>query len=394
MKPKTIAVAGHICLDLIPTITTSVSGLDALLVPGKLVDVGPVLMSTGGTVSNTGLALHRLGIPTLLMGKVGDDMFGRAILEIVREKDKQLAEGMIVSEGEATSYTVVINPPGVDRVFMHCPGTNDTFGSNDVAYDKLESASLFHFGYPPLMQKMYLDNGAELADMFKRVKELDVTTSLDMARPDPASPAGKTDWRAILERTLPFVDIFLPSLDETLFMLDRKKFDSLEQTGEIAAHVDDGLLHNLSGRLLDMGARIVALKLGDQGIYLRTTDNSSSLMSIGKCAPDNPDKWVGRELLAPCFKTEVVGTTGAGDCTIAGFLTGFTLGLGPGAVLTAATAVGACNVEKADATSGIVSWREVQQRIINSPQRLPVAVLLEEWSWDESANIWRSPRDR
>jgi sugar/nucleoside kinase (ribokinase family) len=35
--------------------------------------------------------------------------------------------------------------------------------------------------------------------------------------------------------------------------------------------------------------------------------------------PTNAE-WAGRELLAPCYQVSVVGTTGAGDCTIAGLI--------------------------------------------------------------------------
>jgi len=83
------------------------------------------------------------------MGKVGDDILGRAILDFLRRHDPRLADGMIVAAGEPSSYTIVISPPGVDRMFLHCPGANDTFGAADVAYDRLGSARLFHFGYPP-----------------------------------------------------------------------------------------------------------------------------------------------------------------------------------------------------------------------------------------------------
>ena len=102
-------VAGHICLDVIPTLEQRQGDTETLFVPGKLVVVGPMMTVTGGAVSNTGLALHRLGIPTRLMGKVGDDLFGRATLDVLRSYDPALADGMIVAKGEASSYTVVVD---------------------------------------------------------------------------------------------------------------------------------------------------------------------------------------------------------------------------------------------------------------------------------------------
>jgi sugar/nucleoside kinase (ribokinase family) len=68
-------VAGHICLDIIPQMPRV--NLQTSLRPGAVIEVGAAIMATGGPVSNTGLSLHRLGIPTQLMGKVGHDNFGK-----------------------------------------------------------------------------------------------------------------------------------------------------------------------------------------------------------------------------------------------------------------------------------------------------------------------------
>jgi len=171
-------VAGHLCLDIIPRIAgITPEAFRASFVPGHLIDVGPVALSTGGPVSNTGLALHRLGIPTQLMGKIGDDLFGQAVRELVAGHDPRLADDMVVDPQINTSYTVVINPPGVDRIFLHCPGANDTFSADDIHYELLRNARLFHFGYPPLMRLMFENHGAQLAELYRRARETGVTTS-------------------------------------------------------------------------------------------------------------------------------------------------------------------------------------------------------------------------
>jgi sugar/nucleoside kinase (ribokinase family) len=377
---------------MIPQLGEGTTGLRDLLVPGKLVDVGPLTSATGGPVSNTGLALHRLGFPVELMGKVGADVVGRAIIELIRQQDSRLGDGMIVTHESPSSYTVVLSPPGVDRIFLHCPGANDTFGADDVDYDRLQGAQLFHFGYPPLMRRMYADGGSELATLLARAKERGVTTSVDMARPDPASEAGRADWRAILQRALPHVDIFLPSFDETLFMLDRERFDELQERspdGDLNAEADGASLRMLSSQLIDMGAAVVALKLGAQGLYLRTTSDTARLQAMGACAVSDLKTWAGREMMAPCFAVNVVGTTGAGDCTIAGFLGGVIKGLTPEAALIAAVAVGAFNVEQADATSGIPPWPAVEEKIGRGWKRAKVTLNLDAWSWDEDSGVWR-----
>ena len=389
MTAPQIIVAGHICLDIIPAFAPLPGGLEALLVPGKLIEVGAAVVATGGPVSNTGLALHRLGVPVALMGKVGDDLFGKAVLDVFNSYGPQLAGGMIVAPGEQTSYSVVINPPGVDRIFLHCPGANDTFSAADVAYDRLRVAKVFHFGYPPLMRRMYADDGRELAEIMRRVRSLGLTTSLDMAMPDPAAPAGRACWPSLLRRVLPHVDVFAPSLEEILFMLDRDRFTAISEGRSVA---DGRLLAEVSDCLLTMGAAVVALKLGDQGLYLRTTADRLRLRDAGPGIPDGD--WVGREMLAPCFAVDVVGTTGSGDCTIAGLLAAMVAGLSPRDAVNAAVAVGACNVEAADAVGGIRPWKEVRQRIAAGWSRREVAILLPAWRRDEAKGLMIGPGDR
>jgi sugar/nucleoside kinase (ribokinase family) len=368
MNPSAdIIVAGHICLDLIPALPSA-----TLPSPGRLMKIGPATISTGGAVANTGLALHRLGTAVRLMGKVGDDVLGRAVLDVLKSHDPAILSGMIVVPGEATSYSVVISPPGLDRSFMHCPGANDTFTADDVPYDTLQPARIFHFGYPPIMRRMFLEDGFQLQRMFQKVRDAGLITSLDMCQPDPASEAGQIDWQKLLARTLPLVDVFLPSIDELLFMLDRPAHDRLTAGAAFTDVVDGKLLDGLGRRLLAMGATVVAIKLGEQGLYVRSSADVSRIKLF--CARLNADRtaWTDKEIISPCFRAaQVVGTTGSGDCTIAGFLTALLRGAGPTEAATTATAVGAASVEAADASSGVVSWPQIDQRVRAGWPRLP-----------------------
>ena len=80
-------------------------------------------------MSNTGLALHRLGVRTRLVARVGDDVFGR---EVRRLYDAAGADHALATVDGPTSYTVVVSPPGGDRRFLHCPGANAGFTDADV----------------------------------------------------------------------------------------------------------------------------------------------------------------------------------------------------------------------------------------------------------------------
>ena len=385
MSPQAI-VAGHICLDLIPGLESGHAQADKLVAPGRLVEVGPAVTSLGGSVPNTGLALHRLGLPVRLLGKVGDDVLGRATLDLLSRFDPQLAQGMIVSEGENSSYTIVFSPPGRDRAFLHYSGPNDTFSANDIPYDELSGAQLFHFGYPTLMRRMYADAGAEMAAIYRGVKERGLITSLDIGMPDFNSPAGRSDWPRWLESVLPYVDVFFPSLDELLMVFDRQRLESLASTENFGERVDVDLLNSFAERLLSMGAGAVAVKLGDQGLYLRTGPRLAARLPVA-------DSWNARELLVPCYQVEVVGTTGAGDTTIAGFLAALLREKSPDETINRAVAVGACSVEATDALTGIPAWDAVEARLAAGWKRRSIDFALDRWSWNESAGVWTGPRD-
>lgn len=386
-----VIVAGHICLDLIPDMGQA--GLAALAEPGALVHVGGAVLSTGGTVANSGLALHRLGIAVKLMGKVGDDAFGRLITDALGRHGPRMADGMIVSGGEQSSYSIVISPAGSDRIFLHCPGTNDTFKADDVSDAALGGAKLLHFGYPPLMKEMYANDGRELEKLLAKAKAKGLTVSLDMSRPDPASPAGMVDWRSILKRILPYVDLFLPSWEETLFMMGGNR-PGTAVNGGTQASVNMNELAHISGQLVEMGAAVVGIKLGEEGLYVRTTGDAGRMNRLGAAIPPTIADWRGRELLAPCFETTVVGTTGAGDCTIAGFLCGLLHGLPLEDTMTAAVAVGACSVETLDATSGIVPWTSVVRRIGEGWRRRAPGLSLEGWTLGTDGGAWIGPYDK
>lgn len=378
MKP--IVVAGHVCLDIIPAFPGMASSLDTLLVPGKLVDVGPAVIATGGAVANTGLALHRLGLPVRLAAKVGEDAFGRTVLDIFRAAGAA-TDGVVVDAAVATSYTVVLSPAGYDRIFLHCPGANDSFGADDLRPAHLDGAALLHFGYPPLMRRMYTEGGRELRALLMRAKDAGVTTSLDLALPDPQSPAGRADWRSILNLALPQVDVFEPSLDEIVFMLDRRRGDAMRlqaARGVPLGGLSVADVSEVADTLIGMGAAIVLIKLGAEGVYFQVTTDRTRLMACGPALPD-PEGWRGALGHASCFEADVAGTTGAGDCTIAGFLAGLVRGLPPDDAARMAVAVGAASVEKQDATSGVPTWDALETRVRAGWKRRKPRVTFPRW---------------
>jgi sugar/nucleoside kinase (ribokinase family) len=384
LREKRIVVCGHICLDIIPAFPLG-AGQDYFR-PGRLSIVDAAVTATGGTVPNVGLSLHKLGLPVRLVGKVGKDPFGTIVVGNITAAAAGLAQGIAAIDGQTTSYTVVINPPGVDRVFFHCPGANDTFTEADVPESAYSDSSIFHFGYPPLMKSIWSDGGQRLRGIFTRARAGGALTSLDMSLPDPNSPSGRVDWGAFLAHVLPAVDLFVPSVEEFLFMSDRAVFDALSAGKGGDAIVREITLRQteyLASKAITTGVSAVLIKMGDRGAYLRTGPKG-----VGKLP-----KWSNRELYTPVFRVPAVGgTTGAGDATIAGFLASVSKGIGPDRALTFAEAVGACCVEAPDATSGVRSWAETEDRISNGWECCPARITDPGWRRLESG-VWAGPAD-
>ncbi len=353
---KKVMVAGHICLDITPAFAGSKAKvISDVLCPGKLVNVGDAVLSTGGAVSNTGLSMSKIGIDVSLNAKIGDDEFGGIIRDLVgNERSKSFKE----VAGQCTSYSVVIAIPGIDRIFLHNPGTNDTFTSQDIDYKALAGCDMFHFGYPSLMKQMYSNGGRELTEIFRRVKHCGVATSLDMTLPDPQSDSGRVDWRDIFVNTLPFVDIFMPSVEEIAFMIDRDLFTKNKNLAAsdpvLSYNADD--CERLAAALIDMGVKIAAVKCGINGLFLKTAPADKLVELSDKI---DLSLWANRQMWMPSFKADFVASSnGAGDATIAGFLAALVRGRPPRQCLAIANAMGLQNVSAFDALSGIGDWNK------------------------------------
>jgi sugar/nucleoside kinase (ribokinase family) len=391
-----VMVAGHLCIDISPRFPEGVDyDIGRMFSPGVLTTIAEPVFSTGGPVSNTGLAMAKLGVDVALNGKVGDDAFGNIIRELI---GKENSKSLKVVSGQNTSYTLVFAVPGVDRFVLHNPGTNDTFGPEDVDYDAAQKCRLFHFGYPPLMKRMYQNQGKELVEIFKRIKELGITTSLDMAMPDPGGTGGDADWRRILEGVLPYVDIFVPSVEEISFMLDRNLFDKKKAQSAGADPVlayDSDDCTRFSGELLSMGAKIVTIKCGINGLYLRTA-GAEQISSADSASPTDVNAWTERELWASTFEANnFASALGAGDATIAGFLCAFLRAFSPSDALQTANTVGWQNVQAVDALSGIQDWPSTLKLMSDKGRkRNQLVIETDGWRFNDEHQLFYGPNDK
>ena len=364
---KKVIVAGHACLDITPLFPQNqqAAKLGNILSPGKLIQMEGVDIHAGGAVSNTGMAMKMLGADVCLMAKTGSDEFGKIISDIYAAQGAD--SGIIVQEGQNTSYSVVLALPGIDRIFLHDPVCNHTFSFEDLPKEKLLGTDLFHFGYPPLMKKMYEDTGSELVRMMKYMKAQGTATSLDLAFVDGESDAGAADWKEILSRVLPYVDFFVPSIEELCFMLDRDRYEAWKTKAgdeDISFSLDvQRDIRPLADKCMELGAKVLLLKCGAPGLYYRTTE-VKRLEGLETALGISAEDWSDREGFEASYQPKrVLSGTGAGDTTIAAFLTAMLEGYPFEMCIHLAAAEGASCVEAYDALSGIRPLKELASRI-------------------------------
>ncbi|HIQ96890.1 MAG TPA: carbohydrate kinase family protein [Candidatus Limivivens merdigallinarum] len=376
MSKKKAIAAGHICLDITPAFKSKEEkDITEIFVPGQLIAMEQAKVSIGGSVSNTGLGMKLLGADVELMGMVGKDAFGQMILSEL-ERYGADSKTMIVREDIGTSYTVILAPAGIDRIMFHCSGANDEFVLDHIDLDRVKQANLFHFGYPSLMRNMYIDGGKELCRLLKAVHELGVAVSLDMAMFEESTEAGAQDWDAIVRTIMPYIDFFVPSVEELCIMLNRDRYHEWKERAagrDVTSILDiEKDVKPLADRLLSYGAKVVLIKCGTPGLYFRTADKDTLKAIGGGIGAEIADTWAGKEAFEKSYLVEHVASgTGAGDTTIAAFLAAILEGRDWQDALHLATATGALCVQTYDALGGIIPLSEVQKKIDAGWQKRP-----------------------
>ena len=396
-KDIEIVAAGHTCLDLIPafTIEGKVDKMTDVLVPGKMINMGKCVVVGGGPVTNAGVSIRRLGVKTELIGKIGDDDFGKQILQWYEEHEGHF-KGIKMVEGESTSYTIAICIPGIDRFYLHHCGANDTFGYDDMDFDLVKRSKLMLFGYPPWMKKLYDNTGAQLTKILKKTKELGTTTALDLSIPDVNSPAGQVDWKAILNDWVPLSDIMVPSAEEVFFFLYKDKFldikANLGPKDSVLDHMTVADISTLGSDLIEMGAAIAMVKCGHRGLYIRTA-GQERLAKLGAAGCSDPENWANRELWFPVYEEEkFVGALGSGDSAIAGFLSAFVWGHTIESSLRYANAAGSMNVTVPDGLTWNKGFDDLTKRIEAGWKTKELKI--DEKGWKYERDFWVGPDNR
>jgi sugar/nucleoside kinase (ribokinase family) len=214
---------------------------------------------------------------------------------------------------------------------------------------------------------MYENDGSELLALMKKVKQTGCATSLDLAAVDSDSEAGKADWDLILSRVLPYVDFFEPSVEELCFMLDKPRFKEWQERAagnEITNLLNiDQDVKPLARKCMEYGAKVLLVKCGAPGMYYCTGDKAV-LASIGERVGLDSGAWANKEGFETSFVPEqILSGTGAGDTSIAAFLTSMLEGDTIEECMRLAVATGASCVSAYDALSGLKTLDELKKKI-------------------------------
>lgn len=245
---KKIVVVGSINMDLI----METPRLPAL---GETLLGGPFSTAPGGKGANQSAACARLGAEAVHIGRLGDDLFGRQLLEVL--KDEGIDTSAIAVTAGTNSGVAQICVAGGDNSIIVAPGANALLSARDVR----DHRGLFREARAALFQ---LEVPLEA-----------VTEGLRLARAEGAlTILNPAPWRPLPDETLALVDVFVPNaieLSQCAMTANREKaFEKLLETG--------------------VGA--VVMTAGSDGAYFASSHRSGHV---------------------PAPSVDVVDSTGAGD---------------------------------------------------------------------------------
>ncbi len=101
----------------------------------------------GGAPCNVLAILQKLGKKTAFIGKVGNDIFGRQLTEVVKAAGIDVTN-LVTDSKVPTTLAFVHTLAGGDREFsfIRNPGADMMLGKDEINVDIVRSAKIFHFG--------------------------------------------------------------------------------------------------------------------------------------------------------------------------------------------------------------------------------------------------------
>ena len=305
---RKVACLGILVADVI------VSTVEKYPEKGKLEKVDGITVHNGGNAMTAALNLRSLGVESAIFGKVGNDIYGNYLNDILVTKNVDV-RGLSRDDSVQTSASIVILDSTGERSFFHCVGTNAVFSVDDVDFSVLDEYDMVFVTGSFLLSRF---DGKETMEFLKKCKEMGKTTFLDVCW----DASGR--WGELLDCSMPYIDYFMPSIDEAVNIAQKSEPEEIAQV------------------FMDKGVKNVIIKLGSKGSFMRLAGQEKGTVY-------------------PCYKVEnVVDTTGAGDSFCSGFLASFARGESLEDCIKFANATGAHCVQAKGATAGIKDYDTIK----------------------------------
>jgi len=285
--------------------------LERLPRAGELVLADSLPLEIGGCASNVALDLVRFGHSVGVLGCVGQDAFGRFIIDTLASGGIDTS-GIRELPGIPTSGTLIINVRGEDRRFIHTIGANGALRAEDISLEQIRQSKVFYVGGYLLLDSC---DPERLAELFRAARAAGVQTVLDIVHP------GHGDQWARLAPVLPETDVFLPNFDEAQAITGLD--DPVEQ----------------AERFVEAGARTAVITCGGDGTVLVSHD---------------------MRLRAGVYPVDFLGGTGAGDAFDAGYIAGLVAGDDERGCLRLGSLLGASCVRGLSATASVFTRAEAK----------------------------------
>ncbi len=303
---KKVACVGILVADVM------VSGMTEQPRPGELVRVDSVTVHNGGNAMTAAINLRKLGVESKMIGKIGCDLFGEFLEKRLNEYGVD-TRGLKKDTETNSSVSIVLLDKSGERSFLHTVGTNGTFSECDIDYSIIDECDMVFVTGTYLMDTF---DGAETVKFLKKCKEMGKTTFLDVCWD------AKGRWAALLDDSMPYIDFFMPSIDEAVNIAGCRE------------------LEDIADVFMKKGVKNVVVKTGKTGAYMRLKGEKT-----GRCFPT-------------LSGVKPIDTTGAGDSFCSGFLAAYARDLAPEECIKTANTTGSMCVRAKGATTGIGTYEE------------------------------------
>jgi sugar/nucleoside kinase (ribokinase family) len=177
--------------------------IDVVLAPGRPLQTGTdvpgrVSIYQGGSAANTARWLGRLGVPTQLIGSVGRDHAGRALVAAIRSDG---VTTRIVRNGAARTgrIGILVTPDG-ERSFVADRGAADLLGPDDLRAAWFERVGLVHLPAYSLLGEPLGRAGRRAVALGRSAGAL---ISLDLASAGPLLADGRRAALALVTAVAP-----------------------------------------------------------------------------------------------------------------------------------------------------------------------------------------------